>query len=51
MKSFWFIVGGSAVLTLGLVCVVSYRMSKPDSAAQPQNAHQENEWEHSFFLP
>ena len=37
MKTYFLIIGASLVLTLGVVCLVGYRMSKPDSSAQQQN--------------
>jgi hypothetical protein len=40
MKTYFLIIGISVVLTLGVVCIVSYRMSKPDSAAKQKSAHQ-----------
>lgn len=39
MKTHWLIIG--CIVVLAVVCVVGYRMSKPDSTAKRQIVHQE----------
>jgi hypothetical protein len=40
MKTFWLMIGGSAVLTVVMIFVGMYRISKSDSTSQPQNPPQ-----------
>lgn len=40
MKTFWLMIGGSAVLTVAMAFVGMYRISKLDSTTQPQNTLQ-----------